>query len=67
MRSEASTPGVATACSCAATGYTPNVLIPSSLTPNEALQEVVAPGARLEGTPNASPAGVRPAAAPLDR
>src|SRR6266571_1744043 len=58
--SEESAPTAATPCSWAVTGYTPNVLIPSALTWNEALQETVAPGATLVATMNGSPAGVRP-------
>src|ERR1700677_1402268 len=47
-------------CSWAATGYTPNSLIPAELTWNEAVQSAVPPGFTLAGMINGVPGASRP-------
>src|ERR1700722_20392763 len=54
-------------CSWATTGKTPNSLIPTALTPNEAVQRAVAPGFTLAGRRNGVPAGSRSLSVPRVR
>ena len=54
-------------CTWAVTGYTPNSLIPSALTWNEAVQEVLPPGGTLAGRRNGVPAAMRVLSPPWAR
>src|ERR1700689_2554412 len=53
---EVSTSPVKVSASWAATGYTPNALMPSALTLKDALQLALAPGFRLAAITNGEPA-----------